>query len=1171
MTFDQRRGNGYQLNNGIITCDFEPLRFLQNPLATRFINLQPYSVFTYDGNMSLTPEIDTFQDVTRLPDLVIEDNTLFDAMVNLTGEMASSGMGTQWGSWETTGQNTTSTSQVVEDVNGNGAAGAAAGAVIGAGGTVNFDQNAANLAAEGGSPPIEITTETTTTTQQREQTQTVINVATGSIQETSYGDRVVDVQLAETMRSIPILVQAYRMKPNTRYYAFFDDVDCTEWFSIDNTTNDWPDGKNRYSGIPNENPKGFGFSLMSDDVGTLTGVFIIPNGRPLVTETKFDGNMENLQYQTEGSTRSFNTGTKTLRLSSSPTNIKEQSQIEGFAEADFTSSGVILDKQETIVATRIPEFSSTTTVIGSETQVLESQSTSANYFDPVAQTFKVDKNFTEGLFVTELDIFFKSKDETQGVEAYLVSTDGQVPTEAILPHSKVTLNSDSILRIVATGLTESLPAGTVITGQSSGATGIVKSITTVEDEGDNGQTNVTNNVYNMLLSNYTGQFVPDEVIVPEVSPASSNSYRIVSKEYRVGRVDITQLGSGYTTATVTFSPPELPGGVSATGTALVKDGKVFAISVDSVGSGYIKSPSITISGDGANAKASVRIVEGRDPIQMGVCTSEDATAATKFKFHAPVYLQSNTYYAFVIKSPTSLNYTIWTSKLGENQLGTELRVVEQPSLGSLFMSQNGGLWTEDQTQDVTFRLFRADFIANATANVALQNAPIGVQPTQQDPVETNVDGSDLTSEIFGDNPQVVRFYHYNHGFTKGDLVSISGVDNNPGGITNESINTLQTVIDADFHTFTFNVGVSATKSEKAGGGAVLCSYQRPYEVINVYTGAMTFGSSKLQATNRGATAAGVTGYNYARQYGLDLEYYINLADSFYYPGARVVANYLNEAKYNGPTYLQGRRSLETKVLMQTSNSEVSPVIDLQRTNATVVRNLVDKPESTAALYGAPTKTVTFGGDIAPANLLVGSSVTFATGSQNYTTTVNEINLTTKKVKFKGQNVSFLTDDSIFANATLATAGIVKLTSLFEQEFKPETDKDGSVFSKWISRLFLFENASDGIEMKLACILYNVEDVTCYFRPKPLGYDGELSDINWIPFNGTGLANDSDKIKPRSSSNVDPRGLKAGEWQLLTWSVQDIPSFDGLQIKIVMTASNPAHAPLIDDIQLVTSE
>ena len=181
---------------------------------------------------------------------------------------------------------------------------------------------------------------------------------------------------------------------------------------------------------------------MSDDVGTLTGVFIIPNGRAPVAQTLFDGTMENIQYQTEGATRSFRTGTITLRLTSHPNNVMDSSQVEGFAEADFTSSGVLLDKQETIVATRVPAFSSTTTVIGSETQILQTQETSANYFDPVAQTFQIDKTHNEGVFVTELDIFFKTKDATQPVEAYLVTTDGQVPTEAIIPHSHVTLQSD---------------------------------------------------------------------------------------------------------------------------------------------------------------------------------------------------------------------------------------------------------------------------------------------------------------------------------------------------------------------------------------------------------------------------------------------------------------------------------------------------------------------------------------------------------------------------------------------------------------------------------------------------------------------------------------------------------------------------------------------------------
>ena len=329
------------------------------------------------------------------------------------------------------------------------------------------------------------------------------------------------------------------------------------------------------------------------------------------------------------------------------------------------------------------------------------------------------------------------------------------------------------------------------------------------------------------------------------------------------------LGTGYTTATATFSEPELPGGVAATATAFVKNGQVYAVQIDSTGSGYTQAPSITISGDGSGADASCRVVKVALVWRWVFPPPMMQLPATKFKFKAPVYLMSNTYYAFVVKAPTSLNYTIWTSKLGENQLGTELRVVEQPSLGSLFMSQNGGLWTEDQTQDVTFTMWRASFSVDQVANIEMTNAPLGVRGIQDDPIECNAEGTDLTSNLFGDNPQIVRVYHYNHGMTNGDLVRLLGVDGNPGGIDNSVFDSLHEVITSDFHTFTINVGVSATRSEKTGGSAVLCSYQRPYEVINVVTGAMTFPTSGIVASNRATTAEGVTTYGAAQKYRLD--------------------------------------------------------------------------------------------------------------------------------------------------------------------------------------------------------------------------------------------------------------------------------------------------------------
>ena len=92
----------------------------------------------------------------------------------------------------------------------------------------------------------------------------------------------------------------------------------------------------------------------------------------------------------------------------------------------------------------------------------------------------------------------------------------------------------------------------------------------------------------------------------------------------------------------------------------------------------------------------------------------------------------------------------------------------------------------------------------------------------------------------------------------------------------------------------------------------------------------------------------------------------------------------------------------------------------------------------------------------------------------------------------------------------------------------------------------------------------------YYRPRNIGFDGDLSTTNWIPFNETGLPNNVEKIKPRSSDNVDPALIQPSEWQSLTWSVQDIESSDGVSVKIViMTSENPAQVPIIDDMRIIS--
>ena len=1181
QTPPEKQGMGYRQTGPLLTCDYESVRIIQNPLATRFINLQPYTVFTYDGNMELTPSVDTWQVTNRLPDLVIEDNNLFNAFVGFSDEMAASGIGTQWGEWETTGQTTTSNQIRIGNTEDNpNATRNALNALAIAGTNVNIDANAINqggreMLDRGEVPPIVVTNTTTSTSQMREQTMTRINVGTARIENTSYGDRVVDVKLAETMRPQRVVFQSYRLKPNTRYFAFFDDISVDAWCSPDTMSTDFPDGKHRYTGIGGQTNKGFGLPLISDDVGTLTGVFLIPEGRPPVAGSIFT-RLEDVQYQTQGPTRSFTVGERVFRVTTSQTNVKDMSQVEGYADAPYYAQGVLMDKQETIVSTRIPSFSHTTTVIDTQTRVTESQEQTANYFDPVAQTFLIDDTNSDGVFVTELDIFFRTKDSTQGVEAYLTSTDGQVPTEQILPFSRVVKNTDTTLRVIAelggTGDTAAtFEAGVTIIGSESGATGTVKSTTVFEPQVSNPTNNVNNTVYNVILDNYVGEFVAGEAIIPQINPASTSVFTIVSDEYIVNRIDIKQLGSGYSDGTVVeFSPPELPGGVTATASLkLGPNGEVYDVIVENPGSGYIRIPSATVldSGStGGDAVLEVRAIDGTRAVDMGVCTSDDATAATKFRFQAPVYLLGDTNYAFVVKAPTSLNFTIWTSKLGENLLGTETRVVEQPNMGSLFMSQNGGLWTEDQTQDVTFRLWRADFQTNNDAIIRLRNTPLTVKPCFNDAIETNATpASDPNSTIFGDNPNIVRISHYNHGLLPNDLVALENVIGNPGGITDDEYNNVHTVIDSSIHTFTIKMPSPATTSGRGGGNNIRSSFNRPFEVINVVAGAMAFGSTDAAVVNRSTECAGLSAYNQPYQYRLDTPVNINLMESFYYNGAKQVAHSLNEAKYSDSTHLQGRRSLETTITFSTFNSKVSPVIDIDRTNATVVRNLIDNPKPNDPIFGPAIGTATVSESFDASALTNNQTVNI----DGLPVRVDSFNGVTKKIKISGSNVAKLANASSIDVDGMSLARVTTTTNA--QDFIPETSNRGSVHAKWLSRLFIFENPCDGLEVKIAAIFYNNDAIKVYYRPRNIGFDGDITDVNWIPFNETGLPDNVDQIAPRSNETVDPSEIISSDWQSLTWTVQDTAKFDGVAFKIVMTSDNPAYAPLLDDIQIVASE
>ena len=103
-----------------------------------------------------------------------------------------------------------------------------------------------------------------------------------------------------------------------------------------------------------------------------------------------------------------------------------------------------------------------------------------------------------------------------------------------------------------------------------------------------------------------------------------------------------------------------------------------------------------------------------DPVDVQV--SGDGSIATPIRFKAPVYLEGGKEYCMCLAS-NSTKYSVYISRVGENDLLTQAFVSNQPYLGSIFKSQNASTWEPSQWEDLKFSLYRANFIESGTLEI----------------------------------------------------------------------------------------------------------------------------------------------------------------------------------------------------------------------------------------------------------------------------------------------------------------------------------------------------------------------------------------------------------------------------------------------------------------------
>jgi len=353
------------------------------------------------------------------------------------------------------------------------------------------------------------------------------------------------------------------------------------------------------------------------------------------------------------------------------------------------------------------------------------------------------------------------------------------------------------------------------------------------------------------------------------------------------------------------------------------------------------------------APSSDHIVPGStvfvNPTSVQVPTTQTQAAAlakpTTFEFTEPVFLNGNTEYCIVLLSDCT-SYNAYVGETYAFELGsTEKRINRQPSLGSLFKSQNGTTWEPDQTKDLAFTMFKASF-NTAGGHATFENVPVPDNLLHNNPILTVASDSDVTVLM------------PDHGFKVNDTVTISGFDSAGTGVLNGidsagRVNGTHTVtaVDGNSYQFKINVGNGVTGLPNAagyvGGARVKTTRQVEFDIAIPTLDNLVPEDTTLSFSGKFMTGSSLAGNEtrFQKDASFSTDLVLNTDNTFTAP--RLIATSANETTELGA----GEKSVTIRANMNTTRADVSPVVDTQRTALTTAHNRIDNQVSAGATAG----------------------------------------------------------------------------------------------------------------------------------------------------------------------------------------------------------------------------
>jgi len=314
-----------------------------------------------------------------------------------------------------------------------------------------------------------------------------------------------------------------------------------------------------------------------------------------------------------------------------------------------------------------------------------------------------------------------------------------------------------------------------------------------------------------------------------------------------------------------------------------------------------------------------------------VNTSSDASVKTTFTFPSPVYIQDQVEYAFVVLS-NSNDYQTYVARLGETAIGSSRTISEQPYAGVMFKSQNGSTWTSEPNEDIKFTIKRAEY-SNVVGTVHLANKELPASALEQNPIRTT------------NSSAVIRVFHKNHNLhDTNSCITIAGVPaGTHNGINATDINgTYTSISNITLDSYDITTSGTANATGDIGGTAVTATQNRQFDVLNL-AGLQTLAvpGTSIVPYVRTTTSKAIHGSQ--SPYALTTEVNkqsVTMADDIYFTQPQAVMSQPNET-----TRMSGKKSFYVIIEMSTTNTKLTPVIDLARNSVFCISNRLNSPTS----------------------------------------------------------------------------------------------------------------------------------------------------------------------------------------------------------------------------------